>query len=64
VLVTRIVHYIRKALVGETAAKVNAPDDEVIFGKVGCSGPEFEKAIQGKKIIGAGQKGKYFWYVL
>lgn len=61
--VARVVHYIRKSLVGKTLEKVTAPEDANVFGKVGTSGPAFEKALTGKKIIGAGQQGKYFWYV-
>jgi formamidopyrimidine-DNA glycosylase len=57
------VHFIREHLVGKTIASITAPDDTSIFGKVGTSGPEIEKALMGKKTIGAGQQGKYFWYV-
>jgi formamidopyrimidine-DNA glycosylase len=56
------VHYIRKSLVGKTIKVVNAPDDSNVFGKVGTSGPEFQKAMVGKKVVGAGQQGKYFWF--
>ena len=34
-----------------------------MYGKVGCSAEAFEKALTGKKVLGAGQQGKYFWYV-
>lgn len=63
-LVARIVHFLKKNLVGKTIAKATAPDDAVVFGKAGTTGPEFEKAMTGKKVIDAGQQGKYFWYVL
>ncbi len=59
--VARIVHFIRKRLVGKTLAVVKAKHDENVFGKVGTSAAEFEKCMTGKKIQGAGQKGKYFW---
>ena len=62
--VARIVHYIRKHLVGKTLAKVVAADDGNVYGKVGTSGAEVQKALTGKKIIGAGQQGKYFWMVM
>ena len=62
--VARIVHYIRKHLVGKTLAKVVAVDDSNVYGKVGTSGAEVQKALTGKKIIGAGQQGKYFWMVM
>lgn len=48
---------------GRTLAIVKAQHDENVFGKVGTSAAEIEKAITGKKIVGAGQQGKYFWYV-
>lgn len=54
-------HHIRKTLVGKTLAVVKAQDDANVFGKVGTSASEFQKALTGKKVIGAGQQGKYFW---
>lgn len=33
-----------------------------MFGKVGTSGAEFQKSMVGKKIVGAGRQGKYFWF--
>ena len=59
--VARIVHFIRKHLVGKTLSKVQASHDDNVYGKVGTSAAEFEKAMTGKKIVGAGQQGKYFW---
>jgi formamidopyrimidine-DNA glycosylase len=50
--------------VGKTIKKAVAPEDANVFGKVGTSGPAFEKAVTGKKVIGAGSQGKYFWLVL
>jgi hypothetical protein len=35
-----------------------------VFGKVGTTAAEFEKALTGKKVVDAGQQGKYFWYIL
>ncbi len=61
--VARVVHYIQKHLVGKTLSKVKAQVDENVFGKVGCSAEAFEKALMGKKVLGAKQQGKYFWYV-
>ena len=60
-IVARILHYIHKYLVGKTLAAVKAQHDENVFGKVGTSAAEFEKALTGKKIMGAKQQGKYFW---
>ena len=59
--VARIVNYIQKHLVGKTLAKVKAQQDEIVFGKVGCSAEAFEKAMSGKKVLDARQQGKYFW---
>ena len=60
--VARIVHHMRKSLVGKTLAVVTAPEDTIVFGKVGTSGSEFQKSLTGKKVVDAGQQGKYFWY--
>ncbi|KXH38729.1 formamidopyrimidine-DNA glycosylase domain-containing protein [Colletotrichum salicis] len=46
---------------GKKIAKVSAPDDANVFGKVGTSGPAFEKALKGRKIVSVGSQGKYFW---
>ncbi|KAF7716914.1 Uncharacterized protein PECH_000694 [Penicillium ucsense] len=62
--VGRIVHFIRQHLVGKTLSKVQANHDEIIYGKVGTSAAEFQKAMQGKKVTGAGQQGKYFWMTM
>ena len=62
--VARIVSYIHKHLVGKTLAVVKAQHDENVFGKVGTTAAEFEKALMGKKILDAGQQGKYFWYAM
>jgi formamidopyrimidine-DNA glycosylase len=62
--VARIVHFIRKHLVGKTLANVQTQDDTIVYGKVGTSATEFQKAMQGKSIIGAGQQGKYFWITM
>jgi len=47
--------------VGKTLAVVKAQHDENVFGKVGTSAAEFEKALTGKKVLDARQQGKYFW---
>lgn len=54
-------HYLHKHLVGKTLAVVKAQHDENVFGKVGTSAAEFEKALTGKEVVGARQQGKYFW---
>ncbi|KAI0175082.1 formamidopyrimidine-DNA glycosylase domain-containing protein [Pestalotiopsis sp. NC0098] len=62
--VARVTHYLRLHLVGKTIKKVTAPDDANVFGKVGTSGPAFEKALAGRTVVGAGSQGKYFWLQL
>ncbi|KAM0143276.1 hypothetical protein ACHAP3_001412 [Botrytis cinerea] len=62
--VARAVHYIRKSLVGKTLAVVKAQDDANVFGKAGTSAAEFQKALTGRKVEGAGQQGKYFWMIM
>lgn len=42
---------------------VNAKDDANVYGKVGTTAAEVQKALTGKKVVGAGQQGKYFWFV-
>ncbi|KAI1442250.1 Formamidopyrimidine-DNA glycosylase N-terminal domain-containing protein [Annulohypoxylon stygium] len=61
--VARVVHFLRQHLIGKTIKKVLAPDDSSIFGKVGTSGPAFEKALTGQKVVDIGSQGKYFWMV-
>jgi formamidopyrimidine-DNA glycosylase len=58
------VHYLRKSLVGKTLKVVKAQDDASVFGKVGTSGAEFQEALTGKKVLDAGQQGKYFWLIM
>lgn len=62
--VARAVHFIRKCLVGKTLEKVTAIDDNCVFGKVGTSHTEIMKNLTGKKVIDAGQQGKYFWMIM
>ncbi|KAF3068483.1 Formamidopyrimidine-DNA glycosylase [Daldinia childiae] len=62
--VARVVHFLRIHLTGKTISKVIAPDDSNVFGKVGTSGPAFETALTGKKVVEVGSQGKYFWMVL
>lgn len=62
--VARIVHFIRKNLAGKTLIKVTATDDPNVYGKVGTSAAEFQKHMTGKKVLDAGQQGKYFWMVM
>ncbi|KAI0849840.1 Formamidopyrimidine-DNA glycosylase N-terminal domain-containing protein [Daldinia vernicosa] len=62
--VARVVHFLRLHLTGKTISKVIAPDDSNVFGKVGTSGPAFERALTGKKVVEVGSQGKYFWMVL
>ncbi|KAF7589666.1 hypothetical protein BBP40_003958 [Aspergillus hancockii] len=62
--ISRIVHFIRQHFVGKTLSKVSTQNDDIIYGKAGTSAAEFQKAMEGKKIVGAGQQGKYFWIAM
>ncbi|KAK5086090.1 hypothetical protein LTR24_007095 [Lithohypha guttulata] len=62
--VARAVHYIRKHLVGKTLQKVTAVEDGNVFGKVGTSHTEIMTKLTGKKVVDAGQQGKYFWMIM
>ncbi|KAI5298267.1 hypothetical protein KEM55_003603, partial [Ascosphaera atra] len=62
--VARALYFIRKHLVGKTIAKVEAVDDEMIFGKTGITAAGFEAAVKGKTINGAGRHGKYLYLAL
>lgn len=62
--VSRIVHYIRQHLVGKTITKALVQQDDLIFNKVGTNPADFQTAMQGKTVQGAGQQGKYFWITM
>ncbi|KAH8880294.1 hypothetical protein GQ53DRAFT_755270 [Thozetella sp. PMI_491] len=62
--VARITHFLRRHLVGKRIRKAAAIDDNNVFGKVGTTGAAVQKALTGKKVVGAGSQGKYFWILL
>ncbi|KAH6618092.1 Formamidopyrimidine-DNA glycosylase N-terminal domain-containing protein [Chaetomium sp. MPI-SDFR-AT-0129] len=62
--IARVVHYLRLHLVGKKIKFAKAIEDTSVFGKVGTSGAEVEKALTGRKVVSAGTQGKYFWLVL
>ncbi|KAF1930932.1 uncharacterized protein M421DRAFT_3203 [Didymella exigua CBS 183.55] len=62
--VARIVHYLKKHLVGRTILSVRAEEDDLLFGKVGTSASAFKTAMTGKKVLDARQQGKYFWLIM
>ncbi|CAG8978689.1 hypothetical protein HYALB_00004672 [Hymenoscyphus albidus] len=62
--VARAVHFLRKSLSGKILSLVKAHDDANVYGKVGTTAAEVQKALMGKKVLGAGQQGKYFWLVM
>ncbi|OJD14805.1 formamidopyrimidine-DNA glycosylase [Emergomyces pasteurianus Ep9510] len=62
--VARIVDFIRRHLVGKAISKVLVQDDPIVFGKAGTTAAEFKKQMEGKKIVGSGQQGKYFWITM
>ena len=60
----RLVHYIRKHLVGKALTKVTTLDDSITCCKFGTSGAFSEKRMAGKTVVDAGQQGKYFWMIM
>ncbi|PWY80601.1 formamidopyrimidine-dna glycosylase [Aspergillus heteromorphus CBS 117.55] len=62
--VSRIVHFLRQHLVGKVLSKVSVQNDDIVYGKAGTTAAEFQKAVEGKKVAGAGQQGKYFWITM
>ncbi|KAK0268343.1 hypothetical protein LTR35_015637 [Friedmanniomyces endolithicus] len=59
--VARIVHFIRKHLVGRTITSCTAYPDDIVYGKVGCSSDAFQQHVSGRRIVGADRQGKYFY---
>ncbi|KAK5675186.1 hypothetical protein LTS10_012260 [Elasticomyces elasticus] len=59
--VARIVHYIRKHLVGRTIKTCEAFTDDIVYGKVGCSSSAFQSHVAGRKVVAADRQGKYFY---
>jgi len=50
--------------VGKKISKVVAQDDSSVFGKVGTSASAFQTALKGRRVVSAGNQGKYFWLEL
>ena len=48
-------------MVNRTVKSCQAFEDDIVYGKVDCSASAFKKAVEGKKVTGAGQQGKYFY---
>lgn len=62
--IARLVHFLRKHIVGKKIASVQVVEDSIVYGKAGTTGPQFKQAVEGKKVIDVGRQGKYFWYSL
>ncbi|KAI9808637.1 MAG: hypothetical protein M1825_003788 [Sarcosagium campestre] len=62
--VARVVHYLKKHIVGKTISNVQVQDDDIVYGKVGTTAAQFKKAVSGKKVLDAGQQGKTFWITM
>ncbi|EAW10625.1 putative formamidopyrimidine-DNA glycosylase [Aspergillus clavatus NRRL 1] len=62
--VSRIVHFLSEYVVGKTLTKVTTTNDDIVYGKAGTSASEFQKAMEGKRVVSAGQQGKYFWMIM
>ncbi|KAK4634473.1 Cell differentiation protein rcd1 [Fulvia fulva] len=60
--IARTVHYLRKHLVSRTITQCVPFDDDIVYGKKGgTTAQAFSKALTGKKVVSAGQQGKYFY---
>lgn len=60
-----MVHYLRKHLVNRTIATCQAFEDAIVYGKKGGTDANaFSKHLKGRKVVGAGQQGKYFYITL
>lgn len=57
-------HYLRKHLTNRRISSVRVQEDDIVYGKVGCSASAFKSAMTGKTILDARQQGKYFWLVM
>jgi len=55
------VHYIRTHTLHRTIASCTGYEDDIVYGKVGCSAKAFQDHVSGRKITNAGQQGKYFY---
>ncbi|KAI9825581.1 MAG: hypothetical protein M1826_006971 [Phylliscum demangeonii] len=62
--IARLVHYLKKNLVGKTLSSVQVQEDTIVYGKCGITAAQFQAAMTGKKVVGAGQQGKYFWLTM
>lgn len=56
-----MVHYLSKHLTNKTIKAVQTAEDDIVYGKVGCSAKAFKEAITGKTVVAAKQQGKYFY---
>jgi formamidopyrimidine-DNA glycosylase len=59
--VARVVHYLRKHTLNRTIASITTTEDTIVYGKVGTSASDFQKATSNRTITGVGQQGKYFY---
>lgn len=62
--VTRVVHYLRTHLVNRRISNILVQNDDIIYGRVGTSAAEFQKALTGRTVLDARRQGKYFWLVM
>ncbi|KAI9773202.1 MAG: hypothetical protein M1839_002210 [Geoglossum umbratile] len=60
--VAKLVHQLRKHLVGKTISSIRAVEDTIVFKDT--TSELFENAIVQKTVTGAGQQGKYFWITM
>lgn len=58
--VARVVNQLRRHLVGKTILRVTAAKDILVYKDT--THEIFKTAMEGKKVLGVKQWGKYFWY--
>jgi formamidopyrimidine-DNA glycosylase len=59
--IARIVNFLKAHLVNKRITKVLTQEDDIVYGKVGCSASAFSAALTNKTIVDVRQQGKYFW---
>jgi formamidopyrimidine-DNA glycosylase len=59
--IARIVKLLKTHLANKPITKVLTQEDDIVYGKVGCSASAFSAAMMGKSIVDVRQQGKYFW---
>ncbi|KAK5134979.1 hypothetical protein LTR08_005931 [Meristemomyces frigidus] len=59
--VAHTVHNLLTHLLRRTITKCTATPDDIVYGKAGTTAEAFAAAVQGRRVTGAAQQGKYFY---